>query len=146
MTRRFPERFRESAACLRTDGRTVVPFQPGNKLGRRFKPGVSGNPGGVPKGIKHYSVKALYGEVFDDDEVRSKTVQGLRADLGSARTRLHALELAAKVNKEIGSGAEVAAAVKIIINTNVDFTKLRPRGADYFYELEHLFLAAWKNR
>lgn len=41
-------------------------FEPGNKLGRQFQPGQSGNPAGKPKGTKHISTWIQ--EMSEDEE------------------------------------------------------------------------------
>ena len=41
-------------------------FEPGNDLGNKFQPGVSGNPAGKPKGSKHISTWIQ--EMVEDEE------------------------------------------------------------------------------
>ena len=100
--------------------------QSGNPM-RRFQPSVSGNPGGRPKGPKTYSIRTLVADALE--KVREDVIEELQARLTSSKTILPGLELAARLNKEIGSGQDGGAPVQIIIRTNVDATKLGPRGA-----------------
>ncbi|MGH7310068.1 MAG: DUF5681 domain-containing protein [Candidatus Rokuibacteriota bacterium] len=72
-----------------------------------WEPGKSGNPRGRPTGIKEALprglVKRLVLETLQESEAEAKA--SYRRMLGNARTVGQALDLAAKLNKEIGSGA-----------------------------------------
>jgi hypothetical protein len=56
--------FQKQTADKRPDGK----FAPGNKIGNRFKPGQSGNPGGLPKGTPKLSVAYSKLLASDPDE------------------------------------------------------------------------------
>jgi hypothetical protein len=91
-----------------------------------FKPGVSGNPGGRPKGSKTYSVRRLVAEALEDPATRRAVVEELKRVLVARKTLLSALEFAAKVNREVGLGAgEVPGGVTIMLVSNIEPGKFR---------------------
>jgi hypothetical protein len=90
-----------------------------------FKPGRSGNPGGRPKGSKTYAVRELVAEALADPATREIAIEEFRKVLCRSKTVVGGLEFAAKVNREIGHGADVpAGGVQLILKTNIDPTKL----------------------
>ena len=94
-------------------------FRPGvsGNPARRFPPGVSGNPTGKPKS---FSVHQLVAEAIDDNDTRAEAVRRVQENLKNRRTVLSTLELAARLNKEIGLGAEDRPpGVTIIFRSNV---------------------------
>jgi hypothetical protein len=70
-----------------------------------FKPGVSGNPKGMAKGTKHAvpSVREIVNAVVSEnlDDVK----RAYRESAVRAKSVLQALELKARVNREVGQGA-----------------------------------------
>jgi Family of unknown function (DUF5681) len=72
-----------------------------------WRPGQSGNPKGRPKAPKftereRLEILVVLAEVFDEPRRRT-AVQLLRAALTNPRTVLRAVELAARMNGELGS-------------------------------------------
>lgn len=70
-----------------------------------FKKGQSGNPGGRPKGIPNLSLRAMIAEALDP-ETRKAGIARFRDNVTNKKTVISALEFAARVNKEIGQGAD----------------------------------------
>ena len=102
----------------RTGGRVPV--------GRRFKKGVSGNPGGRPRGSKTYAIRKLVGEAINDPTVRQAAIDQVKGNLQNSKTVLPALEFAARLNKEIGLGSgEAPTSVTIIFESNIRPMKRR---------------------
>jgi hypothetical protein len=66
----------------------------------RFKKGSSGNPGGVPKGIRHFQVLRMVAEMFDED-IQKRVVEALKAELFKEGRLIPSLEFAAKLNREL---------------------------------------------
>jgi uncharacterized protein DUF5681 len=100
-------------------------FRPGvsGNPAKRFKSGVSGNPTGKPKS---FSVHQLVAEAIDDNDVRAEAVRRVQENLKNRRTVLSTLELAARLNKEIGLGSEDRPpGVRIVIKTNLRVGALR---------------------
>ncbi len=91
-----------------------------------FGQGVSGNPGGRPKGAKTYNVRRLWGDALDDPATRPRVVEALRGAVTHRRTVVQSLESAARINKEIGLGSEQAGGgVVITVYTNIEPGSLR---------------------
>ena len=80
-------------------------FPPGvsGNPAKRFQPGTSGNPTGRPK---TFSIHQLVAEAIDDKDTRTEAVKRLQDNLKRAKTVVNTLEFAARVNREIGLGAE----------------------------------------
>jgi hypothetical protein len=97
--------------------------------GRPFPPGVSGNPKGRPPGVKEEAARGLVRRLVLEavQEGQAAVRATLRRMLKDPRTAVHVLELAAKLNGEIGREAEHPTGRRVTINmiTNVDFNKLR---------------------
>ncbi len=96
--------------------------------GASWKKGQSGNPNGRPKGrvetIPRGYVRALVIETIEQQ--RPGVVKALERAATSPRTVVSVLDHAAKLNKEIGRGADGAGgATFITFNTNVNFTTTR---------------------
>jgi hypothetical protein len=76
--------------------------------GRPFPPGVSGNPGGRPPGVKEETARGLIRrlvlEVVQEGEAAVRAT--IRRLLKDPRTAVQVLELAAKLNGEIGRSAD----------------------------------------
>jgi hypothetical protein len=70
---------------------------------KRFQPGISGNPSGRPK---TFSIHQLVAEAIDDKETRAEAVKRVQENLKNRRSVLSTLELAARLNREIGLGSE----------------------------------------
>ena len=69
-----PTPFQKQTADKRPDGK----FAPGNKIGNRFKPGQSGNPGGLPKGTPKLSLaymRILAADPNEEFKPRSRAEQ-----------------------------------------------------------------------
>jgi hypothetical protein len=66
----------------------------------RFKKGQSGNPGGVPKGIKHFAVLRIVAEALDT-ATQEEVVEAFRQELKKPARLLACLEFAAKLNREL---------------------------------------------
>src|SRR5262245_56982077 len=96
----------------------------------QFKPGQSGDPGGRPRGSKTiiYAVRDIVAAAIKEADSLGKVaekdaIDRVRDNLRSKKTVLQTLELAARLNKEIGLGAgESVAGVTIIFESNI-----RPR-------------------
>jgi hypothetical protein len=80
-------------------------FRPGvsGNPAKRFQPGISGNPTGRPK---TFSIHQLVAEAIDDKETRAEAVKRVQENLKNRRSVLSTLELAARLNREIGLGSE----------------------------------------
>jgi len=80
-------------------------FRPGvsGNPAKRFQPGVSGNPTGRPK---TFSIHQLVAEAIDDKDTRAEAVKRVQENLKNRRSVLSTLELAARLNREIGLGSE----------------------------------------
>jgi len=80
-------------------------FRPGvsGNPAKRFQPGVSGNPSGKPK---RFSIHQLIADAVDDKQTRDEVVRRLQENLRNRRSVLATLELAARLNREIGLGSE----------------------------------------
>ena len=95
-----------------------------------FKKGCAPGPG-RPKGAKDRvprgSIKAAWDRVMATREGYESLDEAIRAGLKDRRQRLGFLELGARLNREIGPGAEVAAPpVTVFINgAELDPSKLR---------------------
>ena len=95
-----------------------------------FTKGCAPGPG-RPKGAKDRfprgSIKAAWDRVMATREGYESLDEAIRAGLKDRRQRLGFLELGARLNREIGPGADVAALpVTVIINgTPLDPSKLR---------------------
>ena len=89
-------------------------------VGRRFEKGVSGNPGGRPRGSKTYAVRELVVEALNDPNVWKEAIERYRETLKTRKTVISGLEFAARVNREIGLGSEErVGGVTIIFQTNL---------------------------
>jgi Family of unknown function (DUF5681) len=90
-------------------------------LGRRFEKGISGNPGGRPRGSKTYAIRLLVAEALNDPKVWQEAVERYRETLKTRKTVISGLEFAARVNREIGIGAndEIPGGVTIIFQSNL---------------------------
>jgi hypothetical protein len=66
----------------------------------RFKKGQSGNHGGAPKGIKHFSALRMVAEALDT-ATQEEVVEAFRQELKKPRRLLACLEFAAKLNREL---------------------------------------------
>jgi Family of unknown function (DUF5681) len=87
-------------------------------VGRRFKKGISGNPGGRPRDSKTYAIRQLVAEAINDPLVRKAAVDQVKGTLQHRRTVLPALEFEARLNKEIGLGSgEAPTGVTIIFES-----------------------------
>ena len=95
-----PDRTRD-AAGRDSRGR----FRPGvsGNPAKRFQPGTSGNPTGKPKS---FSIHRLMADAIDDQDTRAEAVRRLQENLKNRRSVLPTLELAARLNREIGLGSE----------------------------------------
>jgi len=112
----------------------------------RYPPGVSGhsarsgNPSGKPKS---FSIHQLVAQAIDDKHTRSEALKRVQENLKNRRSVLATLELAARLNREIGLGSEDRPpGVTIIFRSNLQPGALRrryeaerahegsPRGAD----------------
>jgi hypothetical protein len=80
-------------------------FRPGvsGNPAQRFQPGTSGNPTGKPK---TFSIHQLVAEAIDDKDTRAEAVKRVQENLKNRRSVLSTLELAARLNREIGLGSE----------------------------------------
>ncbi len=96
--------------------------QPTRRPDGRFAPGTSGNPGGRPRGARTlaYSIRQLVAEVLHDPDAAQRAKQTFAENLTVRRTNLAALELAAKLNREIGIGSgDEAPGLVITIKTGL---------------------------
>lgn len=93
------------------------------KPGRGFRPGKSGNPGGRPKGYKPYAIRQLFAEALA--AMKPEVLEVLKAALVDAKRHLPALELAARLSKEIGLGSDQQLAGVTIVVVGVDPQALR---------------------
>ena len=92
----------------------------------RFRPGQSGNAGGRPRGS--YSILGLFTEALQAQGVNAVIVQKIQDHLRNDRRFLAILELAARINREIGLGSdEGPRGVVIHIHTNLKPGELRRR-------------------
>jgi hypothetical protein len=98
-------------------------------------PGAALNPRGRPKGVKElvprgFVKKLVLGVISSNVE---QVAEALRRAAVSPRSVISVLEHAARLNREIGGGAEGAGgATTIVMRTNVDFSRLlaaAPRAA-----------------
>ena len=91
----------------------------------RFPKGVSGNPGGRPKGIKIFRFLRLIEKAMDAS-TEEKAIAAFQEAIGSKKQILDALTTGGKFTKEIGAGSEdQRRPVTINLITNIDPTKLR---------------------
>jgi hypothetical protein len=95
-----PDRTR-GAAGRDSSGR----FRPGvsGNPAKRFQLGISGNPSGKPKS---FSIHQLMADAIDDQDTRAEAVRRVQENLKNRRSVLPTLELAARLNREIGLGSE----------------------------------------
>lgn len=119
--------------------RTTIPTTPDGAVKEakrtprgQFPPGQSGNPGGRPRGLKVFSVRKLFGEAFN--AASPKALKTLIAAFSDDKRHLGALELAARVNKEIGLGSDAQLAGVTIVVQGIDPQALR-RGRSIPLEL-----------
>jgi Family of unknown function (DUF5681) len=90
---------------------------------KRFQPGISGNPTGRPK---TFSIHQLVAEAIDDKDTRAEAVRRFQDNLKARKTVMPALELAARINREIGIGSEDRPpGVTIIFTSNLRPGSLR---------------------
>lgn len=101
----------------------------GRGPGRPFEKGNRANPGGRPKGIPNFRVLRLFGDAFNDPGARLDAVRGIRQNLRPGKALLPTLELAARVNKEIGLGTngDMPGGVTINFISNLKPGSLRRR-------------------
>jgi hypothetical protein len=80
-------------------------FRPGvsGNPAKRFQPGISGNPSGKPKS---FSIHQLMADAIDDNDTRAQAIRRLQENLKNRKSVLSTLELAARLNREIGLGSE----------------------------------------
>jgi hypothetical protein len=95
-----PDRTRD-AAGRDSRGR----FRPGvsGNPSKRFQPGISGNPSGRPKS---FSIHQLMADAIEDNDTRTEAVRRLQENLKNRKSVLSTLELAARLNREIGLGSD----------------------------------------
>jgi Family of unknown function (DUF5681) len=99
------------------------------QVGRPFEKGVSGNPGGRPRGSKTYAIRQLVAEALNDPNVWKEAVDRYCETLKTRKTVISGLEFAARVNREIGLGSDTAVGgVTLIFQSNLKPGALR-RGA-----------------
>jgi hypothetical protein len=101
VTRPAPPDARRRTAGRGANGRFLPGFS-GNPA-KRFTPGTSGNPSGRPKA---FSVHQIVAEALEDGNTRSEAIKRLQDNLKRGKTVVNTLEFAARVNREIGLGAE----------------------------------------
>lgn len=102
------------------------------RRGRPFRPGQSGNPGGRPKGAGTliYNVRDLFARAIKNEEVEAEAIKRLEESLKNRRSILPTLELAARLNREIGLGSgEAPTGVTIIFESNIRPPKKPEKGA-----------------
>jgi hypothetical protein len=97
----------------------------GRKPNGQFPPGVSGNPGGRPKGLSTYRFLKVI-EAAMDAKTEEEAVKAFRGAIGSGRQVLAALQTGGRFTREIGADSDDAARpVHIHLHTNIDPGKLR---------------------
>jgi hypothetical protein len=69
-------------------------------LRSRWPKGVSGNPGGLPKGIRHFEVLRMVSATFTE-EIQARVIEALKAELFKEGRLIPSLEFAAKLNAEL---------------------------------------------
>jgi hypothetical protein len=98
--------------------------QPGRGLGRPFRPGLSGNPAGKPKGSRH-RITLLAEKLMQDDAeqvVRAVVTAAKSGDMTAARLVLDRIAPPRKGRPvhvplpEMTSAGDVAAAVSAVAN------------------------------
>jgi hypothetical protein len=92
------------------------PFQKGNKLGNRFKPGESGNPGGRPSSKKYSDALRKLLELKTDEVIPTATNAELLASVVFREARKGKLGAAT----EIGDRCEGRAAVSVSVDSSDD--------------------------
>jgi hypothetical protein len=125
------------------------PENAGQKQSGRFRPGVSGNPSGKPKGTRH-KVTQLAEKLMQDDAeniVSAVLMAARNGDMTAARLVLDRIIPARRDNPvsfalpEIASAAEAASTLGAILNA-VANGELTPSEADQISKLVDIYVRA----
>jgi hypothetical protein len=94
-----------------------------------FRRGQSGNPGGRPKGSRTlaFSLREIVAEAITAPGMREKIIAALQQVATNRKTVLAFLELAGRLNRELGPASDDHSAerVTIVFQSNVGPMKLR---------------------
>jgi hypothetical protein len=99
-------------------------FEKGNRLGKKYQPGQSGNPGGQPKSRTEFEREFYHALLTRGSPAKAADMLWAAAEAGESWAVLALLERIAPQTKHVRLGVDLA--------DGPDFTRLTDEELDYF--------------